>query len=77
MQAGQNVVGVYMGFKFSGVITESRSLTVKTDGCVEHMIDLDSPIVVFGTERTQLCVYCRWDGSPSSYTKFTDRIALA
>lgn len=77
MQARTNVTGSYMGHKFSGVITESRSLTVKTDGCVEHMIDLHAPITVFGLERTQLCVYCRWDGTPSSYTKFTDSIALA
>lgn len=74
MQSGQQVTGTYMGHKFSGVVTESRSLTVNTDGCVEHMIDLDSPIIVFGTERTSLCVYCRWDGSPSSYTRFTDNM---
>ncbi len=48
MQAGTNVTGSYMGHKFSGVITWSRSLTVKTDGCVEHMIDLHSPITFCG-----------------------------
>lgn len=77
MQVNQRVAGNYIGHSFAGRITEQRALTVKTDGCMEYMIDLERPIVVFGTQRDRLCVYARFDGSPSSYTKFTDWLRAA
>jgi hypothetical protein len=72
MQVNQPVTGNYMGQEFSGVIAEMRALTVKTDGCFEYMVSLSEPVTVFGTERDSLCVYAKFDGTPSSYTRYSD-----
>ena len=77
MQVGQQVRGEYMGQVFSGVIASQRMLTVKTDGAFERFVTLDKPVTVFGTERDTLVVYTQFDGSPSSYTKHTDRLVSA
>lgn len=77
MEATQQVRGTYMGNEFNGVITAMRRLTVKTDGCFEYMIKLAQPVTVFGTERDSLCLYAGFDGEPSSYTKYTDRLVAA
>lgn len=78
MQVNQQVIGQYCaGIPFRGVITEKRSLTVKTDGCCEYMIHLEAPIEVFGEQRNKVCLYARFDGQPSSYTKHTDWIKAA
>lgn len=75
MQKGQKITGSYMGeMQISGFVTEMRPIYVKTDGCFEYMIDLDYPIVVFGESRTKCVIHAKFDGSPSSYTKFTDWI---
>jgi hypothetical protein len=77
MEAGQQVSGEYYGQKFHGVITEQRALTVRTDGAFERFIDLSAPITVFGTERNSIVVYTKYDGSPSSYTKYSDSLQVA
>lgn len=69
------VTGKYMGeIAFSGIVIDRRSLTVKTDAAVEFTIKLDTPVTVFGLERDHLLMVTRFDGSPSSYTKFTDSL---
>lgn len=77
MKANDKVTGTYCGAAFSGVITEMRCLTVKTDGAFEFSIDLDSPIVVFGETRNQVLMFAKFDGSSSSYTKHQDSLAAA
>jgi len=77
MQTNQQVQGTYYGVRFAGVISEMRRLTVKTDGCFEYMIKLSKPLIVYGEYRTTLCVHAKFDGTPSSYTKFTDSMELA
>jgi hypothetical protein len=77
MQVNQQVSGNYHGIKFSGAIAEMRALTVRTDGCFEFMVKLAQPLTVYGTERDRLCIYAKFDGTPSSYTKFTDELAAA
>ena len=77
MQTNQQVSGTYCGAEFLGVITEMRRLTVKTDGCFEYMVKLAYPVVVYGHERNSLCVYAKFDGTPSSYTKFADSLEAA
>ena len=77
MQTNQQVHGTYCGAKFSGVIAEMRRLTVKTDGCFEYMVKLSQPLTVYGHERETLCVYAKFDGTPSSYTKHTDSLEAA
>ena len=77
MQTNQQVSGTYCGAAFSGVITEMRRLTVKTDGCFEYMVKLAQPVTVFGLERYSLCIHAKFDGTPSSYTKFTDSLEAA
>lgn len=43
---GQRVAGVYLGaYTVSGVVTESR---VKYGGTVQHTVQLDQPVTVFG-----------------------------
>lgn len=77
MQTNQQVQGTYCGAKFSGVIAGMRRLTVKTDGCFEFIVKLTRPLTVYGHERDTLCVHAKFDGTPSSYTKFTDALEAA
>ena len=77
MQTNQQVSGTYCGAAFSGVITEMRRLTVKTDGCFEYMVKLAQPVTVFGLERDSLCIHAKFDGTPSSYTKHADSMEAA
>jgi len=72
MQVGQKVSGKYCGFDFSGCIVDMRELTVKTDGCFEFTIQLEKPMVIFGSERESILMNTKYDGTPSSYTKFRD-----
>jgi hypothetical protein len=75
MQTNQQVRGTYCGgHKFSGQIIEMRRLTVKTDGCFEYTVKLDQPITVHGEARDILMVCAKFDGTPSSYTKFSDAL---
>ena len=71
MNVNQQVKGQYHGHEFSGVITQMRPLTVKTDGCFEYVIKLDNSITVYGHQRDVLCLYAKFDGSASSYTKYS------
>ena len=78
LTTGTRVAGFYCGnHAFAGPIAERRHLTVPTDGAVEYMIDLEAPIEVYGEVRSRLCLVAKHDGSPSSYTKFSDRIYAA
>ena len=77
MNTNQQVTGNYYGAPFSGVITSKRMLTVKTDGCFEFSVNLEKPITVFSQERDSILVYAKFDGSPSSYTKFRDELKAA
>lgn len=77
MQVNQNVSGIYMGTPFAGVITEKRSITVKTDGCCEFMVQLATPLTIFGLERDRLCVHAKFDGTPSSYSRFDSWLVAA
>ena len=43
---GQRVAGVYLGaYTVSGTVTESR---VRYGGTVQHTVELDQPVTVFG-----------------------------
>jgi hypothetical protein len=77
MQTNQQVTGTYCGAKFSGVIAEMRRLTVRTDGCFEFMVKLAQPLTVYGHTRDTLCMHAKFDGQPSSYTKFSDALEAA
>ena len=50
MNAGTRIEGTYIGFAIKGTITESRAITNHPD-CIEHHVELDAPITVFGTDR--------------------------
>ena len=77
MNTNQQVTGTYCGAKFSGTIAAMRALTVKTDGCFEFTVKLPAPLTVYGWERDTLIVHAKFDGAPSSYTKFTDALEAA
>jgi hypothetical protein len=77
MQVNQQVSGNYCGAKFSGVIAQMRRLTVRTDGCFEFMVSLAEPLTVYGHTRDTLCINAKFDGTPSSYTKYTDSLEAA
>ena len=77
MQTNQQVQGTYCGAKFNGTIAAMRALTVKTDGCFEFMVALAQPLTVYGHTRDTLCIYAKFDGTPSSYTKFNDALEAA
>lgn len=69
MQVGQQVIASYYEQTFAAVIESKRALTVKTDGASEFFLRDES-----GELR---CVYARFDGSPSSYCKFSTRLVAA
>jgi len=47
---GKRVVGNYLGLHpYTGVVTNSR---VKYGGKVDNLVELDTPITVWGTPRT-------------------------
>lgn len=77
MQTNQQVRGIYCGTQFGGVIAEMRRLTVRTDGCFEFVVKLPAPLTVYGHERDTLIVHAKFDGAPSSYTKFSDMLEAA
>lgn len=78
MQTNQQVSGLYLGsVPFRGVITGMRRLSVKTDDCFEYIIDLLAPVTVYGEQRNDLVVFAKFDGTPSSYTKYTDSLQAA
>lgn len=78
MDIGTKINGVYLGtFNVSGVVEDRRNLTVKTDGCVEHVVKLDSPIEVFGRIAESLIMHTLDDGQPSSYTRFSTSMCAA
>lgn len=78
MQVKQQIRGLYLGnIPFRGVITEMRPLTVRTDGCFVYFVALSEPVTVFGEQRDSLVVNAKFDGSPSSYTRYTDSISAA
>ena len=77
MQTNQQVTGTYCDAKFSGTIVSMRRLTVRTDGCFEFMVKLAQPLTVYGEARDTLLINAKFDGTPSSYTKFTDEMAPA
>ena len=77
MQVGQQVKGSYMGHQFAGVIESQRPLSVPTDGAFERFVKLTAPIVVFGLERSTLVMFTKYDGSPSSYTRYSESMEAA
>lgn len=46
---GQAVAGIYCDRRVEGVVTSSR---VKYGGSVQHTVDLNQPLELFGTTRT-------------------------
>jgi hypothetical protein len=77
MQVNQQVTGSYMGHQFAGIVQTRRPITVKTDGAVEFAVVLSQPITVFGLIRDEILVCAKWDGTPSSYTRYSDSIEAA
>lgn len=52
-RTGEKVEGQYLGIAISGTVTDSR---VKYGGSVQHTIQLDTPIDVFGEMRDEVLV---------------------
>jgi hypothetical protein len=52
-RTGQHVMGRYCGEVFCGTVYDSR---VKYGGMVQHSVELNKPIEVCGTERTEVLV---------------------
>jgi DNA topoisomerase IB len=77
LDVNQRVQATISGATFTGTIKEIRNLETRTDGCLEYRIKLDSPLTMYGTERTAMIVYAKYDGSPSNYTKFTEELKAA
>lgn len=78
MHTTQQVNGTYCGdHKFSGTIIAMRAITVPTDGAFEFVVKLDKPMTVYGWERDTLCMSAKFDGTPSSYSKFQDALEAA
>lgn len=66
-QAGTKVRGNYFGQSFAGTVREMRPHTIHPTR-VEHFVDLDAPITVFGTERTSINVATCDANEPCSMT---------
>lgn len=78
MQVNQKVSGMYLGeIPFTGVIVASRALTVRTDGCMEFTVQLDAPVTAYGLRRDVILMNTKFDGSRSSYSRYTDCMAAA
>lgn len=62
LTTGNRVTGRYCGVAFTGTIEASRNCTMNWS---RHLTDvaLDEPVVVFGTERTELRITTLIDGS--------------
>jgi hypothetical protein len=72
---GTRVHGFYMGaYEIVGTVISSRPIFVPTDGCIQHTVQLDKAIMVFGTSRGTVMMHTLPDGQPSSYVKYTDRM---
>lgn len=73
MNIGTKIKGKYLGkFDIIGEVIGIRDITVPTDGCWSHTIKLIEPIRVYGSLRDIVVMNTLYDGSPSSYTHFTD-----
>lgn len=78
MKTNQQVTGTYCGgHQFSGTIVQMRAITVPTDGAFEFSVKLDKPMTVYGWERDTLCMHTKFDGSPSSYSRFQDSMVAS
>lgn len=53
---GEEVIGIYCGVKFTGILTENTRPTSDYKNIILH-VKLDEPIVVFGITRHSLEVY--------------------
>ena len=72
MKIGAEVTGRYLGeFYFTGIVTAARPIYVKTDGCLQHEVHLNEPIIVYGGLKTSILMNTLPDGSPSSYTRYS------
>lgn len=76
LRVGDQVEGVYVGHAFRGCVAATRALTVKSDGAIEFMVELAEPVEIFGLKRDQILLVAKADGSPSSYTRHTDRLQV-
>lgn len=54
-KSGTTVSGQYHGISYRGVVTEARTHTMNRN-IVEHTIQLDQPITIYGTPRTRVVV---------------------
>jgi len=73
MKIGANVKGVYNDhFPFTGKVIAARPIYVKTDGCIQHTIQLDKEINIYGTDRSIILCHTLPNGKPSSYVDFSD-----
>lgn len=76
MKVNDKVNGSYCNHEFSGTILQSRVLTVPTDGAFEFLVALNETVEIYGTIRDRLLVVTKYDGSPSSYTGYSEWMRL-
>lgn len=72
MKVNDKVKGSYCNVTFSGTISYIRMITVPTDGAFEVTVILDEEVEIFSTIRERLLLVVKHDGSPSSYTGYSE-----
>lgn len=80
LEIGDRVYGRYISHPILGVISEIEEIEETLDPATEAFqitVHLEDPITIFGYDRHEVVVITRADGSPSWYTTFPDRLALA
>jgi hypothetical protein len=74
MNVNTKVTGTYLSeFPIKGIISEVRQLITPPYG-FEHVIELETPIIVYGALRKKVTVVTNWDGTATTYSKFPDML---
>lgn len=80
LEIGDRVYGRYLTHPILGSISQIEEIEETQDPSTEAFqitVALEEPITIFGFDRHEVVVITRADGSPSRYTNFPDRLALA
>jgi len=80
LEIGDRVYGRYLTHPILGRISQIEEIEETLDPSTEAFqitVALEEPITIFGFDRYEVVVITRADGSPSRYTNFPDRLALA
>ena len=80
LEIGDRVYGRYLSHSILGIISQIEEIEETLDPSTEAFqitVVLEDPITIFGYDRHEVVLITRADGSPSRYTTFPDRLALA